>query len=226
MSKTLSLLVRTIPLGLACASAAGAATTIQIVADNDFAVYAGTATAISRSVYQNNVVWSQQLAAASSFTFDLEGGETTFYLLALGAGTTEDNISGRINGVNIVEIFQQNASSVLQSNSIRPFLGGYSDGAVANGTFTPVLADVQASLSQVTWGPPTPITGATVVGQNPFAQIGGQRWGFDVPDYQAVFFRFDAQSVGVPVAIPEAGNAAALLGLVTLATTFGRRRGR
>lgn len=65
------------------------------MADNDFAVYASTSTTISRERYQNNVVWNDQLAAAASFSFELEPGENTYYVLAMGGGV-ENNIGGRI----------------------------------------------------------------------------------------------------------------------------------
>lgn len=206
---------------LVCASVAPAAVTIQIVADNDFAVYAGTGTTITRSIYQNDVVWNQQLTAAQSFSFELETGETTFYLLAMGGGG-EENISGKINGVNIVRIYQDDSSSVGQSSAIQHLLAGYDSSTVASGTYTPALSDVQAALPGVSWGAPSVVTSATVINNNPHSQIEGQPYGFSVPSNQAVFFRFNAESVDVPV-VPEPG-AVALLGSAALSMGLRRRR--
>ena len=50
-------------LGAGYASAA----TIQFIVDNDFAVYAGTDSSITRSVYQNPSHWTQQISDAQSF---------------------------------------------------------------------------------------------------------------------------------------------------------------
>lgn len=200
------------------ASGAISAVTVQIVADNDFAVYAGNDSSISRAIYQNEVIWNSQLAAASSFSFDLEPGETVFYLLAMGGGGDE-NISGKINGINIVKIFQDDPTTVSRSNPIETFLSSYNTGTVSNGSYTPTLSSVQAALAEAIWGAPETVTGATVVNGNPEAIIEGQHVGFNVPSSQAVFFRFDTESVGVPEP-----NAAAMTGLVTLLAAARRRR--
>ncbi len=200
------------------ASTIQAAVLIQIIADNDFAIYAGTDTSITRSIYQNNVIWNSQLSAAESFSFELEEGETTFYLLAMG-GSGEENISGKINGVNIVGIFQEDSSKVIQSNAIQGFLSSYDLGTVSNGTYTPTLSSVQGALAAATWGAPTVVTGVTVVSQNPHAEIGGVRSGFNVPASSAVFFRFDATSVN----LPEPGTAM-LLALGACGIVARRRR--
>jgi hypothetical protein len=194
-----------------------AAVSIQIVADNDFAVYAGTEASITRAIYQNEVIWNSQLAAASTFSFDLEPGETTFYLLAMG-GSGEENISGKINGVNIVKIFQDDPTAVIQSNAIQAFLSSYNTGEVSNGSYTPTLGSVQAALVQTTWAAPQVVGSATVINANPESFINGQPFGFNVPSSQAVFFRFNADSVGVPT-IPEPSTTV-LVGVMAVLTSM------
>lgn len=206
---------------LVTAPVASASVIIQIVADNDFAVYAGDAATITRAIYHNETVWNSQLTAASTFSFDLVPGETTFYLLAMGGGG-EENISGKINGVNIVKIFQDDPAAVIQSNEIDAFLSSYNLGTVSNGTYTPTLSSVQSALLNVTWGTPTVVNGATVINANPEAYINGQPRGFNVPSGQAVFFRFDADSVGVPNT-PEPG-VAILVCLAAVGAGIRRRR--
>jgi hypothetical protein len=197
-----------------------AAVSIQIVADNDFAVYAGTGSSITRSIYQNEVIWNSQLAAASTFSFDLEPGETTFYLLAMG-GSGEENISGKINGVNIVKIFQDDPTAVIQSNAIQAFLSSYDTGAVSNGTYSPTLGSVQAALGQTTWGAPQVVGSATVINSNPESFINGLPFGFNVPSSQAVFFRFNADSVGVPT-VPEPSTTL-MVGVMAVLSCLRRR---
>jgi hypothetical protein len=60
--------------------------TLQLVADNDFAVFAGNSTSITRKIYQNLVGWDQQIVNAASLTFDLLNEEDTYYILAIDWG--------------------------------------------------------------------------------------------------------------------------------------------
>lgn len=177
---------------------ATASTTIKIVADNDFAIYAGDATSISRSIYQNGTVWNSQLSAAASTTFDLLPGETMFYLLAMGGGGAE-NISGKINDVNIVDVFLTDSNAVSRSSQIQSSLSSYDLGTVSNGTYTPTLASAQVALAAATFGSPIIASGQTVIDGNPEAEtVGGGKRGFDFGSNSAVFFRFTTESVNVP----------------------------
>jgi hypothetical protein len=139
-----------------CAQGSPISYTIQIVADNDFAVFTGTTSSVSRLIYQNNVSWPGQIAAASLQSFTLLPKETTFYLLGMGGGGQE-NISGTVNGVDITSI------PVLMSSDLSSMLTGYNLPAVADGSYSPTLTDVQAAFPGLTWGPPTVTTSDTVV---------------------------------------------------------------
>ncbi len=200
------------------------AISIQLVADNDFAVYAGTSTSITRSIYQNNSVWQNQLSEASSFSFDLQEGENTYYVLAMGGGV-EENISGRINGVNLVDVFLSNSSGIQQSNDVSDVLN-YELSTVTSGTFTPDLSDVQTALTGATWGSPTVTMQGEVINSNPYAVSGinGQHVGFSFAAGTAVLLAFPVAEVAAP--IPEPSSAAIYAGLGALGLVAGRRRRR
>lgn len=190
---------------------------MQIVADNDFAVFAGTSTSINQLVYQNNYSWQYQMANLAGMNFTLTPGDTTFYLLALGGGGQE-NISGTINGVDITSI-----SPVFMSSDIGSSLPGYESqnttgGAVDDGTYGVALTDVQNVLSSLTWADAAPNinTNDTVILSSP------NRIGYDFPSSTAHLFEFSASSVGV-TAVPEPGTIA-LTGIGIASLMALRRR--
>jgi hypothetical protein len=173
--------------GVNCAHGSPISYTIQIVADNDFAVFAGTDDNVINLIYQNDVSWPDQIAAASSQSFTLLPGETTFYLLGMGGGG-EENISGTVNGVDITSI------PVLMSSDLSSQLTGYDLDSVGAGTYNASLADVQAAFSDLTWGPPTLNTTDAVI---ELAAPNGI--GYDFASGTAHLFEFSASDVsGVP----------------------------
>ena len=161
------------------------AASIQIVCDNDFAVFAGTVSSISRLVYQNGVNWDSQIESAATFSLSLANGEDTIYLLAMGGGGQE-NISGKINDVNLTSL-----SSIMQSSEVHSFLSDYSSNKdnVANGIYDAILVDVQTALTDLSWFTPTPLF-------NPSGEVAavmeaaGFGSGFAFGDSTAVLYRF------------------------------------
>jgi hypothetical protein len=203
---------------------ANAQFSMQIVADNDFAVFGGTATSINDLIYQNDFSWPSQLANLSTLTFNLQPGDTTFYLLGMGGGGQE-NISGTINGIDITSLGDVSMSSDLSS-----YLTGYlvSDGnggftpalSVAYGTYDASLADVQTAFPGLTWGSPAINYTDAVIQSSP------NRVGFDFAPSTARLFSFDAGDVGV-TAVPEPSTwALATVGLVIFGRKFYPRRGQ
>jgi hypothetical protein len=192
------------------AAAQGQSFSVQIIADNDFALFGGTATSVNDLIYQNDVGWPDQLNNLSTITFDLPPGDTTFYLLGMGGGG-EENISGTVNGVDITTI------DVSMSSDLSPYLTGYDLSAVAAGTYSADLFDVQTALPNLTWGSPTFNNSDYVITQSPTGQ------GFHFDDSTAELFEFNAVDVGVtPTPEPSTGSLLAVA-VAAIAASCRRR---
>lgn len=191
--------------------------TIQLVADNDFALFGGDANNVTRIILQNNDVWMDQIAASTTYHISLGANESYLYLLAMGGGGGED-IGGNLNGVDITQIPSgvngiQRAVSGPNGSSSDGYLlvsdalttWNYAQGAsnaenVAYGKYAAPLSEVQNGLSGATWGnPPSYISGGVGSSVNGHA--------FNVPSSKAVMFRFKGTSLGSGFA--TAGDASA-----------------
>jgi hypothetical protein len=193
----------------------GQSFSMQIVADNDFAVFAGTSSGVTEILYQNDYSWPDQIDNLSTLSFDLQNGETTFYVLGMGGGG-EENISGTVNGVDITTI-----GDVAMSSDLGPYLTDFetqSDGGtVADGTFDASLTDVQAAFSSLTWSAPSPNSSDAVI---QLASPNGV--GFDFPSQTADLFSFSTADVGV-TSTPEPSASGLLLvgaGMALVALRF------
>ena len=176
---------------------------IRIISDNDYALFAGTATNVTRIIQQNNDVFWDQVDAAASYRIALEDGETHIYLLGMGGGGAED-IGGTLNGVDFTTIpsgvnglqravsrpggSEQDGYFVLQS-----FLTGWNDASYGNcgGAITVCFGQYEAEVGEVR----TALTGA--IWGNPPGVGGGQAGrAFGYPDSSAVMFRMKASNLG------------------------------
>jgi PEP-CTERM motif len=135
-------------LALGMISSASAAT-LSIVADNDFAIFAGNATTVTTLVHQNTGgLYSQTMTNGSSITYNFAVGEDRFYVVAMGGGL-DDNISGEVNlgagTVNIASYFQSRAD-------VTSFISGYNPSNASNGSQNVLLTEMQTALSSaLTW---------------------------------------------------------------------------
>ena len=196
---------------LSTGSASAGPFSIEMLADNDFAVFSGTSTSIDTLLYQNDVSWPAQVGAVST-PFNLASGQDTFYVLGMGGDTPgpgfgQENISGKVNGVNMTSV------AVSMSSDIAPSQTGYNAGDVSNGTYDVILADVQAAFSGLTWGAPTVDSSQTVI------VAGGFGSGFIFDRATAHLFSFAAQEVNVPEP-----PTLLVLGLGLAGLVFGTRR--
>ena len=186
--------------------------TIEMVADNDFAIFSGTDTGINNLLYQNDVRWSSQVNSISSLTFDLAAGDNMFYVLAMGASGNE-NISGLVNGVNMTDA----SVSVDKSSDVSSYLSNYRSSlySVENGSYNAQLSDAQTALPHLTWSDAS----SSIVSSPYVISVSGFDHGFEFATQTAAMFRFKAEGVGVP----EPASAA-LFGLGLIGIAFGRRR--
>ena len=180
---------------------------IRILADNDFALLAGDENNVTRMILQNDVVWMEQAANATTYAINLNGGETYLYLLAMGGGGGED-IGGLLNGVDITTIASgvngiQRAvgrtGGTLQDGFllIDTFLSDWSSVGFSGNTATNVeygkyaapIGGIQTALTGATWGNPAARQSGGVGGS-----VTG--YGFSVPSSRAVMLRFKSTSLG------------------------------
>lgn len=204
--KKLSLATLLVTL-LAALPASATTFTVEMVADNDFAIFSGTSSGINHLLYQNDFDWPSQIPAVSTLTFNLASGDDTFYVLGMGGGGAEENISGIVNGVNMTDP----SVSVQMSSDLSSFLTGYPLN-VAEGTYDASLAEVQAAFSSLTWTDASANLNST---QTVIVSAGfGSGFRFDTNT--AHLFAFQAEDVNVPVPAP-AGALVLLLGLSFLA---------
>jgi len=201
---------------LSIGSASATPFNISIVADNDFTVFSGTNSAINSVLYQNNVGWGSQIAALSTLQFNLAASDDIFYILAMGGGGAQENISGLINGVNMTDP----SVSVSMSTNISSFLSNYASGNVASGIYNASLFDVQTAFSSAgfAWGAPTLNSNQHVINLSGFGS------GYTFASNSAHLFKFEASDVGVN-AVPEPSLLAiGALGLIGLTIRARRRR--
>ncbi len=182
---------------------------LQIVADNDFALFAGNSAAISREIYQNPSEWNIQIENALSLEFSLETGEDTLYLLAMDGGGSAQ-ISGKINRVNIADI---DSNNIHQSPNIVSFLPNYpydnrEEGGVIQGGYSANLTDAQNALNLIdgdSWINPVVDDSSGVITLNPYAfsDIQNRNVGFSYLENSAVFYRFSVADIGLGNVLPD-----------------------
>ncbi len=182
---------------------AGSARALQIrlIADNDWALFAGTSTTINRLVVQNNTNWPSQNFAQN--VSDPLPGETTWWFLAMNAGGTSDAFGSIGSIANFA-----NAPGIQVSNPMQSYLTGYNDLVFGEppsllGGYNASLGDVQTALPNLTFGN---VNRACNEVCTTFSSVSGGSslsWGSST---QAVLYRF---AMPVPGPLPALGAAAA-----------------
>ena len=205
--------------------------TLGLIADNDFAAWMGDDRNVTRLFWQNNVSWYAQVDAMSSQDVVPQIGETYIYVLAMGGnGFTgrgggpgvdgQEDWAGAINGKTLLTYpGAQVAIGRTTTDARDRLLDGYllinrylanfesSAGAIAGGTYSPTLAEVQAGLENAIWSPATesnhpsianPRTDCTV-SCNAARGAGFNGKGWDFPDGSAVVFRYPLSAAQLPV---------------------------
>jgi hypothetical protein len=207
-------------LAIGVSGARGDSFSMQLVADNDFAVFGGTAASVNDLIYQNDYSWPDQIDNLSTLTFDLPSGDTTFYVLGMGGGGQE-NISGTINDIDITTLDDISMSSDLSAYLTGYLSNGVADPSVADGTYNASLADVQAAFPNLTWGSPSINSSDNVI------QIASPNGvGFDFDSDTAHLFSFSASDVGVTPAPEPSGWAVTVVGLAILGLKLFSRHGQ
>ena len=192
---------------------------LQLVVDNDYVVFMGDNSNVTRLFNQNNVGWPDQITSAAALDITPLNGETYIYVGAMGGGGTED-IGGRLNGNDIVFV---NGAQVATGRSplgtatlsgvyatFQSYVPGYTSasGAAAAGTQDVTLAQMQSALTGATWSSAVSSISAnsTTLGYKTSGVCcggGTTGKGWDFPSFSLVVFRYPVSSLGLPV---SAGN--------------------
>ena len=181
---------------------------VAIISDNDYALFAGDASNVTRIIHQNDFVFWDQVAGSANARVSLHDGETYVYLLGMGGGGAED-IGGTLNGVDVTSVASganglqratgksggQTQDGYLLLNpgltNWDPLSHGNCDSltSVCWGPYVAQLAEVKTGLAGATWGNPPSVT---------WGQAGNA---FAYPDSTAVMFRIKASALGTGMAI-------------------------
>ena len=166
---------------------------IQIIVDNDFALFSGTSTGINTLLFQNNVIWgSQNLLHVIA---DAPASDNVYYLLAMDGGS-EAEAFGKISSINLTT-----APGVKVSNIPTTSLTGYDLSTVTNGSYVALLADVHAAFPSLAFAAPSATSCGTVC--NAFLGLSnGKSFGFN--EGSAVVYSIPIPVPG-PIPIPVPG---------------------
>lgn len=151
---------------------------LKVLADNDFAVFMGNDTEITRLFYQNMVSWPDQVNNIQTLDVYPESGETYIYIVPMGGnspyradsggteGGGEEDWNGVLNGIALLDYPGAEVAvgrrvsdprDVLQYDYllIHKYLTGFesSSGAISGGWFDARLDDMKVASQNLTWAP-------------------------------------------------------------------------
>jgi len=196
---------------------------LKLVVDNDYAVFMGDGTNVTRLFYQNNYAWMDQVGNATNVNITPLPGESYIYIAVMGGGGTED-FGGYLNGQDIVNVTgAQVASGRSPSGSgvysspyeeFQGFFSSYNIGDVANGVQNLDLATMQTALTGTSWSSavatgsgngsvPNYKTSGVCCSSSAATAAGLSGKGWDFPSNSLVVFRYPLTALALPV---QAGN--------------------
>lgn len=148
---------------------------LQVLADNDFAVFMGNDQEITRVFYQNTFSWYAQVDAIETLDVFPGPGETYVYIMPMGGDPYiepnqgeggQENWSGRLNNIYLLDYPGAEVAvgrSVPDDRDIKHFgyllfnnyLSGFttSADAIAWGTYDPSESEVIAATKNLLWSP-------------------------------------------------------------------------
>ncbi|WP_138315037.1 fibronectin type III domain-containing protein [Rhodoluna limnophila] len=151
---------------------------LKVLADNDFAVFMGNDTEITRLFYQNMVSWPDQVNNIQTLDVYPESGETYIYIVPMGGnggyrtdsggteGGGEEDWNGVLNGIALLDYpgaevavgrRVADARDVIEYDYllIHKYLTGFeaNQSAIAGGTFSATLPDMSTASQNLIWAP-------------------------------------------------------------------------
>ncbi|MCF4009204.1 hypothetical protein [Rheinheimera sp. UJ63] len=189
-----SVLLLGVSVGSASAAIIGVDTTydFKLVADNDFALFSGTESNIVELLYQNNFVWGDQINQNNTqFTYNSASPNSYIYILALGGGGNQENISGMINGVKITDINPLWHLFTID-NTVLP---GSTSSNIASGAYSVQISDLNNLIDTT-----TPFWSDTPLVQNStqtVIQRAGFGTGYTMPTSNGLLLKYQVQDFNI-----------------------------
>lgn len=150
---------------------------LKVLVDNDFAVFMGNDQEITRTFYQNNVSWPEQIQNIQTLDVYPLAGETFIYILPMGGNGYippgggeggEEDFNGVLNNIPLLDYPGAEVAvgrSVVDARDVKNYgyllfhnyFPDYIDrvNEVAGGTYTIDIADMQPASRNLIWSPAT-----------------------------------------------------------------------
>lgn len=206
---------------------------LKVLADNDFAVFMGNDLEVTRLFYQNDVSWPDQVNNIQTLDVYPQSGETYIYILPMGGNGTyypdngnpeaggEEDWNGVLNGIALLDYpggevavgrRVTDPKDLMHSDllMIHRHLTDFetSAGAIAGGSYSATLADLQPASQNLIWAPATRTSHPTreIIKNSCSVSCSGSRFSpaipdgaWNIPDAAAALFRYPLSNANLPV---------------------------